>query len=91
MTKEEKTCKNCNYFSQHYFIFHDYLRPTESGHCINAKTHYTKTHRNLSAPACEHFTPAENKKAGRTERIENSIRRMERHLSQILLILKNEK
>ncbi|MDE6356192.1 MAG: hypothetical protein K2L67_03010 [Clostridia bacterium] len=89
MNDKEKICKNCNYFSRHYFIFHDYLRPTESGHCLNTKTHYTKTHRKSSTPACENWQPAENN-AEQPERIEKTIRNMAKHLSQILLILKSE-
>ena len=90
MDENKKTCQNCKYFSEHYFIFHDYLRPTGSGHCINTKTHNTKTHRNSSTPACENWQPADNN-AEQNERIEKTIRKMAKSLSQILLILKTEK
>lgn len=42
---EERTCKNCKYFSEHYFIYRDYLKPAGYGNCLHACT----PHKNVTA------------------------------------------
>lgn len=87
---EERTCKNCKYFSEHYFIYRDYLKPAGYGNCLHACTPHKKRHRRDIDAGCKNPEPAEIRKNEQNERIENTIREMERRLTQILLILNTE-
>lgn len=89
---KEKTinqgCTNCIYFVQHYVIIGSSFHTACCGHCTN-KELTPKDRRSFPfTNGCELWAINKEKKAERTEIIENIIKEMEKHLNEIKQILK---
>lgn len=54
-TNTEKTCFNCDYFSQHYVLGVRDLLNTNYGHCRNFQTGNKLIHTDEKNPACEYW------------------------------------
>ncbi len=85
----EKNCNNCRFFLKHYTI--NNLRFTNvGGHCINTELCGKLKNRSIVRNNCNYWEPYEIQVKERREKMQNTIRKMEKELSNILLILKND-
>lgn len=88
---EYEQCESCRYFLQHYIkrgtSFHD----TRCGHCINRQLNSNKLKRKYDLQKnCEYWESNEEVKKERRELIKDTLRNMEKYLSEMLLILKED-
>ncbi len=91
--KQEKCCKNCRYFLQHYVkgkTYSTYFSAVECGHCIcgDVSNKDRKTVPNVKN--CIFWEPGEIQKEERKESILSVLRSMAAHIRQIAFILKED-
>lgn len=91
--EEQKTCKNCRFFLQHYVngkTSCSYFMPVNCGHCICRDLTKKERNRVSKVTDCRCWEPVEILKAERIQTIEAVLRSMEKHLKQIAFILKED-
>ncbi len=87
---EERVCKNCKYYVEHYVIILTRFHPI-GGHCINNalynphKKNTWKLHDN-----CAYWEINDGVKAERHNSIKEALRAIEKHLYYIKEILSND-
>ena len=89
--KEEKTCENCRYFSQHYAKDNTSYHSICCGHCLNRELAQKDKKKRQYIRACEFWEPVEIRKEERKECIKNTLRFMAQRIEEIAMILKEEK
>ncbi|MCM1438927.1 MAG: hypothetical protein NC131_06915 [Roseburia sp.] len=84
---EEKVCRNCKYYVEHYVISSMKFSPI-GGHCINDAL-YNPHGKNLGAlhENCAYWETADGVKDERRERITETLQSMEKQLFYIKEIL----
>lgn len=89
--ENNKTCKNCKNFRQHYVKRNTIFLAIEGGHCVHRKLN-TVRKKTRFAPRenCEFWESGEELKPKRREDIKNVLREMNEHLRQIEIILKDD-
>ena len=90
---EEKTCENCRYFIKHYEKYNsDFLYYLNCGHCSNREKVKLYKDRKIikNDKACEFWEPHAIQTEQRKEKIFNTIRKMQKKLDEIALILKDD-
>lgn len=89
MIMNDKLCKNCKHFYEHYVInVRGYLVNTNGGHC-GQPYNYNKYIRG-NKEACKHWEADEEKIEKRTQYIKNTLMQMAKRIEDIALILKND-
>ncbi len=83
---EEKNCKNCRYFLQHYVKHKRYILKVECGHCL--KRYRLKC--GECRKNCESWEPIAIQKEERRKSIKALLRDMEKSLEDIKLILQSD-
>ena len=88
--KNEKICKNCKYYLEHYIKEETFLLPI-GGHCINRELNgrYAKNKFQLHEN-CSYWERAESLKELRRKCIKEKLERMQKSLEEIEPILKDE-
>lgn len=89
--ENENKCKSCFYYIENYIKRTFGLQPI-GGHCVNPELNrrYTKRKYELHEN-CIYWKSNEDKKTERKESIEQTIRKIEKNLSDIVFILKSDK
>ena len=78
---EEKTCKNCKYFVQHYIKHKRYLLKVECGHCKNGHKY---------GKACGKWELIEPQKEERRKSIKALLEDINKSLEEIRMILQSD-
>ena len=89
--QKEKNCRNCRYYIAHFIISHTRYYPI-TGHCVNdeliqIRMKKRERDRYRLQENCGFWEPIEIKKAERREEIKETLRHMEKSLSEIAMIL----
>ncbi|MDE7167573.1 MAG: hypothetical protein K2O28_01840 [Clostridia bacterium] len=91
METNEKTCENCKHYVSHYVICNVRLAKV-GGHCCKSAIRRCYVNRIFTPRKdCKYWEEAAPLKEERVERALNEISKIKRTLSDIALILKNEK
>lgn len=94
METTNRDCQNCRYFLKHYAKYpSDYLESLGCGHCIHPSKWKRATNDWCvynNKPACEFWEPQKIQDDKRKESIKNTIRTMQKKLTDIALILSDE-
>ena len=87
---EEKECKNCKYYVEHYVIISTRFYPI-GGHCINDKLYnpHKKNPRALHEN-CDYWENNAGEKTERRKNIEEVLRSIDNHLYYIKNILEKD-
>lgn len=85
-TEKEKSCESCRYYFLHYFMWKERYRKSGCGHCVKYNT------RKKRPPhGCELWEDISSQKEERKKSIEEALIKMSTSLSEISLILKEDK
>lgn len=87
-TGDEKTCKTCKYFMEHYVILSSMQLSPIGGHCKRDKNRKKSIE---ATDSCARWEQKENLSAARQKQLTDFMRDMESRLKQILLILSSDK
>ena len=83
---EEKTCRNCRYFSQHYVKHKIYILKVECGNCLKKyRLKCGELRKN-----CNDWEPIEIQKVERRKTIKVVLQDMEKSLEDIRIILQSD-
>lgn len=86
-----KKCKSCKYFLQHYIKKNSSFREVCCGHCVNSQLNDSRVRNKYALREnCEFWEAVEEKKDGRMQSIKEVLAHMQKHLSEIASILKDE-
>lgn len=88
--EEEKNCKNCGYYIQHYVKCDAYILSIECGHCAKKLVTIPSGEGVKLKKPCDYWTPQENKKEKRRKMIKAVLRDMEKSLEDIKIILQSD-
>ena len=83
---EDKNCRNCRYFLQHYVKHKRYILKVECGSC--KKRHRLKC--GELRKNCDKWEPIEIQKEERRKSIKETLQNMEKSLEDIKLILQSD-
>ena len=90
---EEKTCKNCRYFLQHYVKGNSrltFVQATNCGHCTNNGIAYNSHSKYPYVNYCGLWEPIEIQNNRRNESIKSTLRDICEYLEQIATLLNIE-
>lgn len=91
METENKTCENCKYSRQHYYIGLNglFVRAANSMHCTNGKVRNTSfaKHFNEKKP-CKHWLPFEQQKEYTEQKIRLLLIHINKQLENALQVIK---
>ena len=93
MEENNKNCRNCAYFLQHYVkdVKGNLIRALNCGHCYNANIlPQTKAKRVKTNQPCELWKPAELQVTARKKSIKATLENIESILQKISIALENE-
>ena len=85
MEVQKKTCENCGHYIFHYSVLYGKLTLV-GGHCCAVTQKSKKTVKT----DCELWKPKEERVEKEKKHIRNVILKMEKHLEEIAVILKND-
>ena len=86
-TEEAKSCRNCRYYLKHYIKKNTKYQPIQFGHCANQNN----PKRTKSVEVCELWENNEIKMEERRKAIDEVLRDIEKHLSEMAMILNEDK
>ncbi|MDE5721143.1 MAG: hypothetical protein K2I30_00165 [Clostridia bacterium] len=94
MTTGVQDCENCRYFIKHYAKYPvDILNYLGCGHCVHpSKVRRAPKNRQVfnNRPACEFWEPQKIQDDIRKDSIKKAIRKMQKKLNDIALILSDD-
>ena len=85
----EKTCDTCKYYREHFVKKGTRLYPV-GGHCVNFNLTAHKRKAYNPNNDCKFWEKGANQKEGRRQAIKNVLRKMQKTLEQIAIILKDD-
>ena len=83
---DEKSCENCRYYSQHYSKQGTMYRAVSCGHCLHRDNQKMKSY-----DLCDFWENISIKKEERKNLIKDVLENMSERLTEIALILKDDK
>ena len=85
----EKACKNCRYFSQHYFKRNTMYDKVCCGHCLNPNGKNKK--KNDPSGVCEYWEAITVRKEERKQSIKETIEFMCGRLNEMAMLLEDDR
>lgn len=87
---ENKSCFNCKFYLQYYVKRLTELVPLNKGHCRNSLLTVREKRDFPYEIGCRFWQSGEKTEEGRTEEIKEVIRKMQKRLDDIVLLLQNK-
>ena len=84
MKEQEKSCKNCLWYAQHFFKWKSKYIPAECGHCKKRKI------KNHEYKLCRYWENNLSEKIERQKSIKKTIVSIYERLNEIALVLKDD-
>lgn len=88
--KNKISCKNCEFFFQHYGWYAKKFRTVECGHCKKRKISKKDYARFPFTNGCEQWQPREKEVEKQKQEIKNTLTEMANQINELIMLLESD-